>query len=278
MELATLLQKRIAIFAILGVSAFIGLIWTVGDGVVEYASWYVRPEGATQVLGEKTESPVSCLPKETMEQFFVDTQKTITLYSPDKTVIFPLDSLKSCYVAKGCGTEGFTCKEGAITLDTACVSAYFKKSPLGVEQTKLVTGETVVAQVKVQDWSVNYENLAEQLAKAIENEIKYCQVTKEEEQTRQNIGNLQLVVSDELPGMKGSDFTKRFLEVDISKGKGYFWNDGVYQVLTTISGARLPKEGIYTISSLELSKYFSSSDLSYITRNAQSTDYVVIHK
>lgn len=278
MEFATLLQKRIAIVAILGISAFIGLIWTVGDGVVEYASWYVRPEGGTQVLGEKTESPVSCLPKETIEQFFIDTQKTITLYSPDKTVIFPLDSLKSCYVAKGCGTEGFTCKEGTISLDSACVAAFFKKAPLGVEQTKLVTGETVVAQVKVQDWSVNYDNLAEQLTKAIENEIKYCQVTKEEEQTRQNIGNLQLVVSDELPGMVGGDFTLRFLEVDISKGKGYFWNDGVYQVLSTIPGARLPKEGIYTVSSLALSKYFSSSDLSYINRNAQGSDYVVVHK
>lgn len=275
MEIISFLQKRIAVIAILAVSSVLALTWNVGKNVVDYASLY--SERPSQVLGEATKSNFQCISEEKFTEFLSQTDKTITLYAPNKSINLPLAPLLSCFAATGCDSAEFSCGEGKVSLVEACVAEYFQKHPLEVEQTKIVSGVGAVAQVHIQDWTVNYANLAEQLSKAVTEEIKYCQVEGKAEQTRQNIGNIQLVVADELPGMKGNDFTKRFIEVDTSKGKLYFWNEGVYQTLSLVHGARLPKEAIYKRSSIDLSKVVSSVDAAFLERNSEAGDYVVIH-
>lgn len=276
MELSTLLQKRLSIIGIFGLSIFAALVWTVGDGVVQYASYYAQDSRV--VLGEKADSKNQCIPEETFQNFLKETKKTVTLNAPDRAVTLPLDTLSACFTAKGCETANFTCAEGSVSLVEACVNEYFVKYPLQVEQTKVITGSGAVAQVQIQDWSVNYANMTEQLIKLVGQEVKYCQVEGKAEQSRANIGSLQLVVSDELPSMHGGTFTNRFIEIDASKEKVYFWNDGVYQTLSLNHGARLPSEGIYKRSEVDLSKIMSSLDTLYLERNSQKTDYVVIHK
>lgn len=278
MELSTLLEKRVSIVAVLGMSAFLALTWTVGDGVVQYASNYKRD--GSQVLGEKSENQTQnqCLNTDVFQSFLTETKKTISLYAPDREVTFSLEPLKGCFVAKGCDTANFACSEGKVSLVESCVNEYFAKYPLQVEQTKIVSGSGAVAQVQVQDWSVNYANVTEQLIKAVSDEITYCQVEGKAEQSRQNIGSIQLVVSDEMPSMKAGTFTNRFIELDASKEKVYFWNDGVYQTLSLMHGARLPKEGVYKHSDIGFAKIMNSTEALYLGRNSQKTDYVVVHQ
>lgn len=278
MELATILSRRAIVVAVIGLSAFMGLLWTVGQGVVNYASLY--KQDGSQVLGEKTSTTAQtqCIQTETVHKFLTETQKTVNLYAPDQTINFSLEPLEACFETTGCSEEGFSCAKGKVTLNRECVAEYFTKYPLEVEQTRIVSGSGAVAQVKVRDWTVNYENLTEQLLNAVASEIKYCQVSGEEEQTRQNIGNLQLVVSDELPSMSGKDFTARFVELDASKEKAYFWNEGIPQTFTLKHGVRLPKEGIYRNSDIDFASIMDGMNASFITRTSQKTDYVVVHQ
>ncbi len=276
MDLKNFLQKRLSVLVVLGMSSIIGLSFSVGKGIVGYTSLYTSSD--TQVLGAKDAKQTQCIPSETIEKFLGDTKKTVTLYAPNKSVTIPLEPLMSCFQSTGCDAAEFSCNDGKISLVESCVSAYFQKYPLEVEQTKLVSGAGAVAQVRVQDWTVNYANLAEQLSKAVSEEVKYCQVEGKADQSRQNIGNIQLVVADELPGMQGQVFTKRFIEVDESKRKLYFWNDGIYQTVSLSISGRLPKEGVYLKSSVDFSKLVGSVDAAFLTRNSQDSDFVVIHE
>jgi len=274
MELQTFLQRKLSIVAIIGVSSFLGLLWLVGDGVVRYASLYNQ----TQVLGEKAAESFQCLPSTTFDKFFADSEKSITLYAPDKTVSFPLSALKKCFTATGCNQAGFSCSVGKVQLVVSCANEYFKKFPLGVEQYRVITGAGASAQVRIQDWEVNYDNLVEQLNTVIAKGISYCQVEGLQEAPRQNLGTIQLVVADETPGMMAGSFTERFIEIDASKSKLYYWNKGQYQTFSLTHGVRLPKEGIYLRDNVTLRQIIGSVDVSYIEKNTQSTDYVVVHK
>ncbi|MCC7304053.1 hypothetical protein IT418_01400 [bacterium] len=276
MELLSLLQRPTTKVAILAVSLLGVLSFSVGKGVAEYASLYMN--GRTAVLGESVDNNFQCLSKNQFTKFLDDTKKTVTLYAPNKAVTVPLEPLLGCFASSGCTATEFSCVDGSVSLVQSCVTEYFRKYPLEVDQMKLVTGVGAVAQVHVQDWTVNYENLAEQLSKAVTDEIKYCQVEGKAEQTRQNIGSIQLVVADELPGIKGNSFTKRFMEIDRSKEKLYFWNDGVYQTLKLVHGARVPKEAIYKRESIDFRKILNSTDTEFIQQNSQESDYVVVHE
>ena len=274
MKLKKFLQRRLSTVAIIGVSSFLGLLWLVGDGVVRYASLYDQ----TQVLGEKAADSFQCLPSTSFDKFFTDADKSITLYAPNKTVSFPLSALKQCFTATGCDQAGFTCSIGKVQLATSCAREYFKKFSLGVEQYRVITGSGASAQVRIQDWEVNYDNLVEQLNTAIAKGISYCQVAGLQEATRQNLGTIQLVVADETPGMVAGSFTERFVEIDASKGKLYYWNKGQYQTFALIHGARLPKEGIYHQKDISLGQIIGFVDVSYIEKDSEPTDYVIVHR
>ncbi|WKZ24250.1 MAG: hypothetical protein QY312_01425 [Candidatus Dojkabacteria bacterium] len=272
-------QKYATTLAVLSLAILTFSAWFAGKGIVDYAVWYMNPPQMA-VLGEQDQTPTvaSCLPHEQVSQKLEENETTITLFAPNQSVTFPVKEVAHCFQAIGCDAEGFTCNIGEVTVDTQCAMAYFRQQPLGVEEYILVTGSGAVAQVLKHDWRVNYENLAEQLKTTVATAVPYCQLTGEAEQTRKNIGSIQLVVSDEMPSMAGTQFTQQYVEIDASKEKVYFWNDGVYQTLNLERGARLPSEGIYTRKTVDLSKLVNSSDFQYLEKNTSDTTFVVVHR
>ena len=284
MDLKSLLQRKLSIVLILVFSSFLALAITVGQGIANYGK--VLTAEPADVLGAKTSEtptpevskPFQCIDSDTFTKFLKETQKTVTLYAPDKTVTLNMEPLKECFVATGCDADNFRCTSGVVTMNTQCLADYFKKYPLQVTETKILSGEGASVQVRVQDWMVNYDNLAEQLKGAVEKEVTYCQVQGLEEQTTANIDNIQLVVTDDTPNVEGSFTTKPFIEIDASKEKLYFWNDGIYQTFPINRGARLPKEGIYSRKAIDLKKILEGIHADFISRNTKATDYVIVHK
>lgn len=274
-EFSRFLQRRISVVAVLALSMFVGLLWTVGGGVAEYASKYY---GQPQVLGERAFSQFQCVSKEQIQGFLKTSGKTVTLYAPDRTEVVPLDALVGCFTATGCELENFSCEDGAVNVLTQCVQQYFEANPLGAETTRVITGAGASVQVRTHDWSVNYENLAAQLNDAVNKEIDYCQLTGVTESGRKNIGNIQLIVADEFPSVIDSSFTAKFLEIDASKEKAYLWEKGIYQTFKLQYGARVPEESIYQKKQVDLQRLLQSTDLAYVNKQLGETEFVVVHR
>lgn len=274
-EFSRFLQRKYSIIAVFAFGSVIGLFWVVGGGILNYATMY---DDRSQVLGESGSSQFRCISQEQISTYFDNVKKTITLYAPDSSESFPLSALSGCFTSTGCDEKNFSCEGGQVNLVESCVQEYFKKNPLGAETTRVVMGAGASVQVKTHDWSVNYENLAAQLDDAVFKEVAYCQLIGAGENTRQNIGSIQLVVADEQPSMVDATFAEKFLEIDASKEKAYLWDKGVYQMFSLIIGARVPAESVYVKKDVDLVKLIGSGDLEYIDKQLGESGFVVVHR
>lgn len=264
---------RLALLAMLVLVGGIGL-FTLGQ-YQYYATTLQNERMATAVLG--AQDTAACVPVTTVSKSFKEKNRTVTLFAPDKSYAFPLDSIAACVQFTGCASgTGVACKDVATTVDTACISTYLKNNPEVATSRKVVSGEGASAQVRIQDWTVDTEVLATQIKDAVTKEVSYCDVTGEKD-GRTNIGNIQLAVTNAKPGVE-EDFATQFVEIDKSRAELYLWNKGSFKTFSIKSGVRLPKEAIYRIENVQFSSFMQSQqDTSYIQKQTQKGEYIVVH-
>ncbi len=257
---------------------FAALIMVLGVGYMTYSLYSSYQQNLSKiaqgVLGAS--STQACSSPDIQKLVLMEQKRTVSLYAPNKTFMFPISEVFSCITVAPCGRDPLQCKESKVSVNAECIADYLKKNPNVANTTKIMTGEGQVVQVRREDWTVNLQTLAEQLQDILQKGIAPCDFV-EGAQVRANLGAIQLSVEDRTPAIS-ENFAERFIEIDRSLGRVYFWNKGIFQTLTATKLGNIPGEKIARRNAVDLSKFLSKEDAEFLQKNTQAEDFVVIHE
>lgn len=261
----------------------IGIFVLAASGMLTYSKYKelttptLQPDSS--VLGEKAPEveKTVCNSSETLESELLNKNVIIPLNAPDKQKNFVVADIASCITFPSCSDGDLTCNVVTASVDKVCLSDYFESNPLDLNDYVEIIGNKVSISVRKQDWVLVEQTFVDQLAKSLEKELSYCDLSGELPIGKSKLSPITVPVADTVPSASKT-FATRFLEIDNTKEKAYYWEAGVYQELRMKKGADAGKNRVVTLSNFSLSKYFSSHELEFLNKELTRVDYIVVHQ